>query len=62
MAVKLEARKSPSRHKVSFIATKKVRVPTRVSFSTKTGRRVTFAAKKTATKRVRVTFYKRSKK
>ena len=56
------ARKSPSRKKVSFIATKKVSVPSKVSFSTRTGKRVTFAAKKKTTKRVRVTFYKRSKK
>lgn len=56
------SRKPPRRQKVSFIATKKVHVPTKVAFTTKTGKRVAFSATKKVSKPVRVTFYKKTKK
>lgn len=53
------ARKSPRTEKVTFRATKKVSTPVRVSFSTRTGRRVRFTATKKVSVPVRVTFHRR---
>jgi len=55
------AKKSSRRRKVSFIATKRVAQPTKISFVTKAGKKVAFAAKKPVKRRVRVTFYKKAK-
>ena len=44
------------KHLVSFIAEKKVSVPTKVSFQTESGSKVAFKAHKTVKKPVRVSF------
>jgi len=56
------ARKTSRRERISFIATKRVSVPTRVTFTTAKGKKVTFAATKKVSKPVRVTFCRRRKK
>lgn len=56
------ARRSPRTRKVSFMATKKVTKPVKVSFTTSSGKRVRFTASKKESVPVRVTFYKRVKK
>ena len=53
------ARKSPRTEKVTFRATKKVSRPVRVSFSTRTGKRVHFTATRKESVPVKVTFYRR---
>lgn len=50
------------RKKVCFRARKIVKVPTRVSFKTKDGRRVSFRATKAVKKPVRVCFYAKRKR
>ena len=45
-----------NKHRVSFVAKKKVSVPTKVRFETKSGDPVAFAAHKTVKKPVRVRF------
>jgi hypothetical protein len=44
------------RHRVSFTATKKVKQPTAVKFTTKSGEKVKFKAEKPVKKRVKVSF------
>lgn len=44
------------KHHVSFVAEKKVSVPTKVSFRTEDGTKVAFKAHKTVKKPVRVSF------
>jgi len=55
-------KKSYRLRKVSFIATRKIAKPTKVSFKTSTGKKVSFTATKKVSRPVRVTFYKKIKK
>ena len=48
-------------HPVSFKASKKVAMPVKVGFKTKTGSKVSFRAHKTIKKRVRVSFQAKNK-
>lgn len=52
----------PTRRKVSFVATKRVTVPRKVSFTTKNGQRVSFTVRRSVVKPVRITFYTRAKR
>ena len=50
------------KHKVSFIAEKKVKEPVAVDFKTKTGKKVTFEGHKKVKEPVRVSFVAKDKK
>jgi len=50
------------RHHVDFVATKNVKEPTEVTFTTKTGKSVDFVAKKPAPEKVDASFMARNKK
>ena len=50
------------KHKVSFVAEKKVKEPVTVDFVTKTGKDVAFDAHKKVKGPVKVTFYAKNKK
>ena len=54
-------RKRSQKQKVTFVAKKKVSLPSKVSFTTTTGKKVSFKASKKVSKPVRVTFYKKTK-
>jgi ribosomal protein S5 len=56
------SRKPSTRQKVSFIATRKVAKLSRVSFTTRAGKKVRFTATKKGSRPVRVTFYKSKSK
>jgi len=45
------------RKKISFWATKRSKVPKRICFKTKNGRRVCFTARKTTKKPVKISFW-----
>ena len=49
------------KHHVDFIATKKVKEPTEVAFTTKTGKPVDFVAKKSVKEQVEVSFMAKNK-
>ncbi len=49
------------KHRVSFVAEKKISVPVDVAFKTKGGEKVAFAGHKKVTKPVRVTFRAKTK-
>lgn len=51
-----------AKKKVSFWATKVEKVPTRVTFTTWDGKRVSFVATKAVAYQKRVSFYKRRKR
>lgn len=53
---------SPLRKRITFIATKKVKQPTKVSFATQEGLKVSFVAKKIASRPVKINFYAKKKK
>jgi hypothetical protein len=50
------------KHKVSFIAEKKVKEPVAVDFKTKTGKKVAFGGHKKVKEPVRVSFVAKDKK
>ncbi len=50
------------KHHVDFVATKKVKEPTEVAFTTKSGKQVDFVAKKPVPEKVEVSFMARNKK
>lgn len=50
------------RHHVDFTATKKVKEPTEVAFTTRAGGHVDFVARKPAKEKVEVSFMARNKK
>ena len=52
----------PKKHHVDFMATKKVKEPTEVVFTTKGGRQVDFVAKKPVKEEVEVSFMARNRK
>ena len=51
-----------TKHHVDFIATKNVKEPTEVAFTTKTGKPVDFVAKKPVEEKVEVSFMAKNKK
>lgn len=55
-------RRSAKKVRVTFKATKKVAKPVRVSFATRTGRKVSFKATKKVSVPVKVSFYRKKKK
>jgi len=52
-------KRQTARQKVSFISTRKINVSRNVRFKTAQGKRVSFRARKTVSKPVKVTFYAR---
>jgi len=50
------------KRKVSFYALRPIKVPRKVSFKTKDGRRISFTAKKTVRKRIKVNFYAKKRR
>ncbi|MGB7220081.1 MAG: hypothetical protein WBD07_14885 [Vicinamibacterales bacterium] len=52
----------PRKHHVDFIATKKVKEPTEVMFTTKAGKPVDFVAKKVVQEKVEVSFMAKNTK
>ena len=55
-------KKSSRRERVTFTATKRVKKPVKVSFTTQSGEKVSFKAVKKVSKPVKVTFYRKKKK